>query len=193
MLSAAVVCTPAQAVLIGGYDIGATGAYDFLSSVGNLAVTNTNDAELAIEDASVETFVSAVDGPATVALNFAAGDLVDRVGADLVVFEIGTPERFNVEVNGTVFANLLPSVVLDGSVPVTITGTPPSSESRNLNAYAIDLAGIDLSGGASVLIGLAEDGADFALAGAVVPIPAAIWMFGSGLIGLVGIARRRRA
>jgi hypothetical protein len=26
----------------------------------------------------------------------------------------------------------------------------------------------------------------------VVPIPAAVWLFASGLIGLVGIARRRR-
>ena len=29
--------------------------------------------------------------------------------------------------------------------------------------------------------------------GAVVPVPAAVWLFGSGLIGLVGIARRKTA
>ena len=28
---------------------------------------------------------------------------------------------------------------------------------------------------------------------AVIPVPAAVWLFGSGLLGLVGIARRRRA
>ncbi len=28
---------------------------------------------------------------------------------------------------------------------------------------------------------------------AVIPVPAAVWLFGSGLIGLIGIARRRRA
>ena len=28
---------------------------------------------------------------------------------------------------------------------------------------------------------------------AVVPVPAAVWLFGSGLIGLVGVARRKRA
>ena len=33
--------------------------------------------------------------------------------------------------------------------------------------------------------------AEFDLGGATVPIPPAVWLFGSGLIGLVGIARRR--
>jgi len=27
----------------------------------------------------------------------------------------------------------------------------------------------------------------------VVPVPAAVWLFGSGLLGLVGIARKRRS
>jgi len=26
-----------------------------------------------------------------------------------------------------------------------------------------------------------------------VPVPAAVWLFGSGLIGLIGIARRKKA
>jgi len=26
-----------------------------------------------------------------------------------------------------------------------------------------------------------------------VPVPAAVWLFGSGLIGLVGVARRKKA
>jgi len=29
--------------------------------------------------------------------------------------------------------------------------------------------------------------------GAVIPIPAAVWLFGSGLLGLIGIARRKKA
>ena len=34
-------------------------------------------------------------------------------------------------------------------------------------------------------------GSDFGQA--VVPVPAAVWLFGSGLLGLVGIARRKKA
>jgi len=33
---------------------------------------------------------------------------------------------------------------------------------------------------------------DVALPGPVVPIPAAVWLFGSGLLGLVGVARRKQ-
>ena len=33
---------------------------------------------------------------------------------------------------------------------------------------------------------------DISVTGPVVPVPAAVWLFGSGLIGLVGVARRRR-
>jgi hypothetical protein len=33
----------------------------------------------------------------------------------------------------------------------------------------------------------------FAHGGTVVPVPAAVWLFGSGLLGLVGIARRKKA
>jgi hypothetical protein len=32
----------------------------------------------------------------------------------------------------------------------------------------------------------------FSLTGTIVPIPAAVWLFGSGLLGLIGIARRKK-
>jgi len=46
-------------------------------------------------------------------------------------------------------------------------------------------------------VGFNAGGATFALAGALapmspVPVPAAVWLFGSGLLGLAGFARRRK-
>jgi len=38
-----------------------------------------------------------------------------------------------------------------------------------------------------------SDGTVLAVDIKVVPVPAAVWLFGSGLLGLVGIARRRRS
>ena len=35
--------------------------------------------------------------------------------------------------------------------------------------------------------------ANFNFTAPAVPVPAAVWLFGSGLLGLVGVARRRKA
>ena len=45
------------------------------------------------------------------------------------------------------------------------------------NSYAVQFTGL---GGIEVVVDLAP-----------VPVPAAVWLFGSGLLGLVGVARRR--
>lgn len=40
---------------------------------------------------------------------------------------------------------------------------------------------------------VALSGYDYATPAAVVPVPSAVWLFGSGLLGLVGVARRKAA
>jgi hypothetical protein len=50
----------------------------------------------------------------------------------------------------------------------------------------------------SYILGSATLGADGTLtitgnSTAPVPLPAAVWLFGSGLMGLVGVSRRRKA
>ncbi len=37
------------------------------------------------------------------------------------------------------------------------------------------------------------DSASLTVSSAVIPVPAAVWLFGSGLLGLVGVARRRKS
>jgi hypothetical protein len=61
--------------------------------------------------------------------------------------------------------------------------------------FAFQLTGVtigsevswQLNGGTGALSNTRLFGSDF-----VVPLPAAVWLFGSGLLGLLGIARRRR-
>lgn len=61
----------------------------------------------------------------------------------------------------------------------------PDSTSEHI---MLNTAAFDLNGVSSVkAFNATADGF------AVVPVPAAVWLFGSGLLGLVGIARRKRA
>lgn len=66
--------------------------------------------------------------------------------------------------------------IVEGGV-LTFTGSNLSftgTESRVLNGGVAETRGVDF-------------------AGSVVPIPAAVWLFGSGLVGLIGVARRKKA
>lgn len=42
-------------------------------------------------------------------------------------------------------------------------------------------------------IGISSDVSTFRINASVVPIPAAIWLFGSGLLGLIGVARHKKS
>ena len=62
----------------------------------------------------------------------------------------------------------------------------------NVGADPVNLPTTSFSAGDGLLDGIAGDSATVeVLGGAVVPVPAAVWLFGSGLLGLVGVARRK--
>ncbi len=65
-----------------------------------------------------------------------------------------------------------------------------------LNILNADGSGVDIDGDGTLGTKMAAGpfaGSPVGFAGTAVPVPAAVWLFGSGLLGLVGVARRRRS
>jgi hypothetical protein len=66
-----------------------------------------------------------------------------------------------------------------------------------LDAFAFDTADVLLLGDFDLVVAAGQDatilvGVD-SFGEAFVPVPAAVWLFGSGLLGMIGIARRKQA
>ena len=125
------------------------------------------------------------DGPTEANTNILTGEDAYRAGSDGfydIVFDFPPPpggqdNRFNA----------------GEEVIYTITGAGLTAESFNYFATpgpSEDNPGPYLSVARFQNTGPDGENSDFVGA---VPVPAAVWLFGSGLLGLVGIARRRRA
>ena len=67
-----------------------------------------------------------------------------------------------------------------------VPGFTSSDITFGTDQIVIDIANLELDVGSFAIINLE-------VAHTVVPVPAAVWLFGSGLLGLVGVARRKRA
>lgn len=55
----------------------------------------------------------------------------------------------------------------------------------------VDLNGTYEDTAATFALSANQTGSSYSLSIAAVPVPAAVWLFGSGLLGLVGVARRK--
>lgn len=74
-------------------------------------------------------------------------------------------------------------------VVYTITGSGLTADDFNFFATPDGVQGPYLSVARFQDTGPSQEGSDWVGA---VPVPAAVWLFGSGLLGLVGVARRKR-
>jgi hypothetical protein len=77
-----------------------------------------------------------------------------------------------------------------GTLPLiadTVGGSPMQIGPFNGANFNFDLMSVQVTGCTDT------DGTSYACAPAAVPIPATAWLFGSGVLGLAGLARRRRA
>ena len=90
--------------------------------------------------------------------------------------------------NGTITAGTYINTTFD-----TLT----MSENLGFASFLADLAnGGRIEGGFMLTGDIASNFAGdtlIAIASPVVPVPAAVWLFGSGLIGLIGVARRKKS
>ena len=88
----------------------------------------------------------------------------------------GTLDFF--ELNGITMPFDTVTLTFTGVLPVILVGTFP-----DFGTFRMDL--LLLVGGSDITVSSATVSA--------IPIPASVWLFGSGMLGLVGIARRKKA
>jgi hypothetical protein len=105
---------------------------------------------------------------------------------------------------GLAFAEFFSEVNGGGTSAAEILGGGPLTVTPNWSTYNFSvIAGPDVSGGVTLQLGAVCDASadcssdvyfdNVVVDVAPVPIPAAAWLFGSGLLGLIGTARRKKA
>ena len=101
------------------------------------------------------------------------------------------------ELGGTAGGNIInstdPDLALFSFSPWLLFWSDTPYDNDGINAWAFNFSSGEQTGSYSLAgyQALAVRDGDIALA--TVPVPAAVWLFGSGLIGLAGVAKRKKA
>ncbi len=179
----------------------------------NNTPANTLLVEQAITDDSAATAVLGRFTGATLDLGFSQA-VLNGTGNDLKFFFVGNGGQtgsviiegisnpFNLTAGGAINTSTgLPDPLPEGFTDSFAGPTWPNDPIVALTIDLSDSAWSSLSGNPiseiSFVLGNGDDKSNsavlsFAGAYSVVPVPAAVWLFGSGLIGLVGVARRKK-
>lgn len=133
--------------------------------------------------------------------NFSSGDTEVEIFADLLDESghaiVGTRHFFtNAHINGVVEVNNVKIPTGTRYIDYQTGSNLPNSilfYGVRLDIYGLNLVGILLEADLSSIDFLGVDPASkVGTANTLVPIPAAIWLFGTALIGFVGMSRRRK-
>lgn len=163
------------------------------ASVGSFTSNSVNGTS-SIVDGNAASYILSNDNPASVDVSF-GGDVFDVSEVDLTVLFVGDGGHSGTItlLGGSSAGSFTSFSIADGE---NYTGY---NSKQGETLYGLYAATIDLSGFSGTFSGVSLDisGASAvpSLLGttAPVPIPGAVWLFGSGLLGLAGLARRRRA
>jgi hypothetical protein len=132
------------------------------------------------------------------------------VGVDLSIFVVGAnSQSIDITLFDTVAGTSSSMLTYNSSTytgyNVDVDGQPPVDgvPDPDFGIYVMDIDLADFSYLGTNPVDVIRLGIDYGSATpsliggyntvAVVPVPAAVWLFGSGLVGLAGIARRKRA
>ena len=195
---------------IGDADGGACNAYDITEEDclvgGTFTVTS-----LELGTAYV---VFAASSPASTTDTFTIDPMIDGVSLDLVADGYGAPPIDDVTDGDLPSHGIYDTwfevyeLTFEPGDAATVYNTQPGNEGDSAAGYikTIDMYLTDLTGGLHIDLFRCSSGsiegrlcrisggdkAPFSHDATYVPVPAAVWLFGSGLLGMVGIARRKK-
>ncbi|NWF72263.1 MAG: hypothetical protein HXY51_04335 [Nitrospirae bacterium] len=130
-----------------------------------------------------------VANPAVITINQTGGFFQDTINFDLGAFThfnmTSTTNSLSQWFGASIFENVNDSPVPGGAAATSFTSFPLANLGIAMppGDYHLHPAGVGGSGGSYTLTMWGSP--------APVPVPAAVYLFGSGLIGLVGLARRK--
>jgi hypothetical protein len=156
---------------------------------GGNGITSPNIVPLShATDGDPNTFVS-LPTASFLPLGFSTGFVFDGPGNDIFVGEIGNAsERGNVFVSSNFGGNFTFLGVANGN---TTSNFDLASILFTGNVNAIKVVGLDNNGSSPGFDLTFIQGLEGSVS--VVPVPAAVWLFGTALIGFVGLGKRRKA
>ena len=185
---------------------GATGLMD----TGNDWVDPLTSTQLTDTNAGTfhATNIAAGYNDVTLGMRLNQTTVIDGAGADMALFFLfdqATPgNSLSVSANGvSLVVSSFKNVTNSGGIQQVVNNVGWDNQTLNnvlLMVAEVDLAGtgVDSFNDFAVTLGqtTAETPVALSMVGAinsaVIPVPAAVWLFGSGLLGLVGVARRKK-
>ena len=186
---------------------GATGLMD----TGNDWVSPLTSSQLTDTNAGTFHATNIFEGynDVTLGMRLNQTTVIDGAGADMALFFLfdqATPNNnVSVSANGvSLVVSSFKNVYDSSGTQQVVNNVGWDGQTLNnvlLMVAEVDLAGTGVNSFSDFAVTLGQTTAETPVAlsmvgainnGAVVPVPAAVWLFGSGLIGLVGVARRKK-